>query len=150
MSDHREIGETFGSIRQQIKRALTKYQRVTQVPTHRDFSPEHLIAEEDCLVGLDFDEFCQYDPLFDVAHFVAHLRFLALTSFGSLDHLSCYEACFREAYASGSANFQQARLRLLMAVAFLKLTYLEAIVRRMKSGKSVLLKLLQTASELAS
>src|SRR5207253_1150829 len=48
-------------------------------PTHRDFSPEHLVVRGNQFTGLDFDEFCQYDPLFDVAHFVAQLGFLVST-----------------------------------------------------------------------
>src|SRR5207248_785140 len=42
-------------------------------PTHRDFSPDHLLLTGGITTGIDFDEFCQYDPLFDVAHFMAHL-----------------------------------------------------------------------------
>ncbi len=146
---HREIGEIFGGIRALIKRELAKCKKGPRVPTHRDFSPEHLVVEEDRFVGLDFDEFCQYDPLFDVAHFIAHLRFLALTSLGAVDYLDSYAARFEEAYASGSSNFSSNRMRLLTAIAFLKLAYLEAAVRRMKGGKKIVFKLLQAASQFA-
>src|SRR5439155_23834905 len=33
-------------------------------PTHRDFSAEHVVMTGDGVMGLDLDEFCQYDPLF--------------------------------------------------------------------------------------
>jgi Phosphotransferase enzyme family len=151
LNTDREIGNAFGSVRARIKKELAKCKKCPRVPTHRDFSPEHLVVEEEGrFVGLDFDEFCQYDPLFDVAHFISHLRLLALASLGSLDHFESYATHFEEAYASGSANFSQTRVRLLMAIAFLKLSYLEAIVRHMKGGKKKVLKLLQAASEFAS
>src|SRR5881628_1835001 len=63
----------------------------TPVPTHRDFSPDHIVIDGDRITVLDLDEFCQYDPLLDVAHFVTHLRFLGLVSYGNLsrfDHLA--------------------------------------------------------------
>jgi len=149
VSTHRDVGEEFGNIRKLIKKELAKCKKSPRVPTHRDFSPEHLVAEDDRFVGLDFDEFCQYDPLFDVAHFIAHLRFLALTSFGAIDHFDSQAGRIEQVYASGSPIFSQARMRLLLAIAFLKLAYLEAVVRRMKGGKKAVFKLLQAANEFA-
>lgn len=148
-STHRDLGNEFGNVRNLIKKELAKCKKGPRVPTHRDFSPEHLVVEEDRFVGLDFDEFCQYDPLFDVAHFIAHLRFLALKSFGALDHFDSQTARFEEVYASGSAVFSKPRMQLLLAVAFLKLAYLEAVVRRMKDGKKIVFKLLQAANQFA-
>src|SRR5262249_22987823 len=43
----------------------TELSGLTPRPTHRDFTPEHLIVHGDQFTGLDFDEFCQYDPRFD-------------------------------------------------------------------------------------
>lgn len=149
VSAHRDLGAEFGNIRRLIKKELTKSKKGPRVPTHRDFSPEHLVVDEDRFVGLDFDEFCQYDPLFDVAHFIAHLRFLALTSFGALDYFDSQAARFEEAYASGSPSFSQARMRLMLAIAFLKLAYLEAVVHRMKDGKNIAFQLLEAANQFA-
>lgn len=149
VSGHRDLAGEFGNIRKLIKRELAKCKKGPRVATHRDFSPEHLVVEEDRFVGLDFDEFCQYDPLFDVAHFIAHLRFLALTSFGALDHFDSQAARFEEVYASGSAVFSKPRMQLLLAIAFLKLAYLEAVVRRMKDGKEIVFKLLEAANQFA-
>ena len=149
VSAHREMGGEFGSIRKLIKKELAQCKKGPRVPTHRDFSPEHLVVEEDGFVGLDFDEFCQYDPLFDLAHFIAHLRFLALTSFGALDYFDSQATRFEEVYASGSAVFSKPRMQLLLAIAFLKLAYLEAVVHRMKDGKKIVFKLLQAASQFA-
>lgn len=149
MRRHRDTGVVFGDIRTRIKKQLAACKKGKRAPTHRDFSPEHLVVEADRLVGLDLDEFCQYDPLFDVAHFVAHLRFLALTSFGALDYFDSQAARFEEVYASGSSIFSPPRMRLLMAIAFLKLAYLEAVVHHMKGGKKIVFKLLQAANQFA-
>ena len=142
---HRGVGVVFGDICTRIRKKLAQCKKGQQAPTHRDFSPEHLVVEQDRFVGLDFDEFCQYDPLFDVAHFIAHLRFLALTAFGAIDYLDPDVTHFESAYASESASFSLVRTRLLTAVAFLKLAYLEVAVRRMKNGKRIAFKLLEEA-----
>lgn len=149
LSAHRDVGNEFGNIRQLIKKRLAKCEKGPRVSTHRDFSPEHLVVEEDRFVGLDFDEFCQYDPNFDVAHFIAHLHFLGLTSFGALDYFDSQATRFEEVYASGSAFFSRHRMRLLLAIAFLKLVYLEAVVHHMKGGKKVVFELLEAANEFA-
>lgn len=146
---HRDLAGEFGNIRKLIKKELAKCKKGPRVATHRDFSPEHLVVEEDRFVGLDFDEFCQYDPLFDVAHFIAHLRFLALTSFGAFDHFDSQAARFEEVYASGSTVFSKPRMQLLLAIAFLKLAYLETVVHRMKDGKEIVSKLLEAANQIA-
>src|SRR5437016_8409144 len=149
VSAHREMGDEFGSIRKLIKKELALCRKGPRVPTHRDFSPEHLVVEEDRFVGLDFDEFCQYDPLFDVAHFIAHLRFLALISSGAVNSLDDLAAHFEDSYASESACFSVVRLRLFTAIAYLKLAYVEAVVRGNRDGKHVVDALLEEAGRLA-
>ncbi len=148
-SAHREVGRAFGDVLDRIKHRLLKLEPVACAPTHRDFSPEHLIVEGGRFTGLDFDEFCQYDPLFDVAHFVAHLRFLALTSSGTVNSLDDFAARFEDSYASESANFSAARLRLLTAIAYLKLAYVAAVVRGSVDGKQVVDTLLEEARRFA-
>jgi len=149
ISAHRQVGRAFGEVLDRIKRRLSKLEPRTWSPTHRDFSPEHLIVEDQRFTGLDFDEFCQYDPLFDVAHFVAHLRFLALISSGAVNSLDDLAAHFEDSYASESASFSVARLRLFAAIAYLKLAYVEAVVRRNRDGKQVVDTLLEEAGRFA-
>ncbi len=149
ISAHREVGRAFGEVLDRIKRGLAKLEPLTWAPTHRDFSPEHLIVEGRRFTGLDFDEFCQYDPLFDVAHFVAHLRFLALISSGAVNSLDDLAAHFEDSYASESACFSVVRLRLFTAIAYLKLAYVEAVVRGNRDGKHVVDALLEEAGRLA-
>jgi phosphotransferase family enzyme len=117
-------------------------------PTHRDFSPEHLVATGAQLVGLDFDEFCQYDPLFDVAHFMAHLRFLGLTHFGALNHLDGLADRFRAAYEAGGGDGSQERLSFYEAIAYFKLGRLVALVRPSQDWKRILPALLSEARRL--
>ncbi|HEX2710753.1 MAG TPA: phosphotransferase, partial [Candidatus Acidoferrales bacterium] len=93
----------------------------TPGPIHRDFSPEHLVVHGDQFTGLDFDEFCQYDPLFDVAQFSAHLAFPGLTHFGTLDHFDTLAERFLAAYQACGGDYSQARLGLYKAIAYFKL-----------------------------
>jgi hypothetical protein len=148
-SVHRETGRAFGDVLDHIKHRFLRLEPLTWAPTHRDFSPEHLIVEGRRFTGLDFDEFCQYDPLFDVAHFVAHLRFLALISSGAISSLDALAARFEDSYASESACFSVSRLRLFAAIAYLKLAYVEAVVRRNRDGKHVVDALLEEAGRFA-
>jgi hypothetical protein len=98
-------------------------------PTHRDFSPEHLVVAGPSLVALDFDEFCQYDPLFDVAHFTAHLRFFGLTRFGALTYFDWLADRFLASYEANGGESSEERLRLYEAIAYLKLGRFVALVR---------------------
>ncbi len=148
-SANREVGRAFGDVLDRIKHRLLKLEPLAWAPTHRDFSPEHLIVEGQRFTGLDFDEFCQYDPLFDVAHFVAHLRFLALISSGTINSLDTLAARFEDSYASESRSFSAARLRLYAAIAYLKLAYVEAMVRGNKDGKQVVHTLIEEARRFA-
>ena len=142
---HREIGEIFGGIRTLIKRELAKCKKGPRVPTHRDFSPEHLVVEEDRFVGLDFDEFCQYDPLFDVAHFIAHLRFLSLTQFGSIGQFDWLCDRFLAGYQSGCEEFSSERLELYLAISYFKLGRFVALVQRPEGWDTALAELLREA-----
>jgi len=114
-------------------------------PTHRDFSPEHLVVQTDRFTCLDFDEFCQYDPLFDVAHFTAHLRFLGLTHFGALNHFDWLSGRFLAAYEAGSHDYSEERLNLYLAIAYFKLGRFVALVQRPKEWLQMLPELLSEA-----
>jgi len=102
----------------------------TPGPTHRDFSPEHLVVHGDQFAGLDFDEFCQYDPLFDVAHFAAHLRFLGLSHFGSLRRFDSLADRFQASYKAGTQQYSTERVSLYEAISYFKLARTVALVHR--------------------
>jgi Ser/Thr protein kinase RdoA (MazF antagonist) len=114
-------------------------------PTHRDFTPEHLVVQDDQFTCLDFDEFCQYDPLFDVAHFTAHLRFLGLTRFGALNRFDSLADRFQGAYASATRNYSEKRLNLFKAISYLKLGRFVALVQRPEGWQQMLPELLDEA-----
>jgi len=97
-------------------------------PTHRDFSPDHLVFDGGQVTALDFDEFCQYDPMFDVAHFMAHLRLLGLRYFGAMSRFEDLAERFRAAYQAGARGYSAARLHLYQAVGYFKLAHILAIV----------------------
>jgi len=117
-------------------------------PTHRDFSPEHLVVRGNQFTGLDFDEFCQYDPLFDVAHFVAHLRFLGLTEAGALRRFEGLAQRFLARYEAGGGECSEERLRLYTAIAYFKLGRFVALVQRPQAWRRILPELLNEARRL--
>jgi Ser/Thr protein kinase RdoA (MazF antagonist) len=99
-------------------------------PTHRDFSPDNVVVDGSQLSALDFDEFCQYDPLFDVAHFVAHLRLLGLTSSGPVQRFDALATRFQMAYEEQAKEYSAARVRLYEAITYLKLAHIIACIWR--------------------
>lgn len=120
----------------------------TPGPVHRDFSPEHLVVQGDQFTGLDFDEFCQYDPLFDVAHFTAHLRLLGLTHFGTLSHFDWLADRFLAAYEAGGGEPLGERVSFYEGIAYFKLCRFVALVRQPQAWKQILPELLSEARRL--
>jgi Phosphotransferase enzyme family len=116
-------------------------------PTHRDFSPDHLIVDGNRFIGLDFDEFCQYDPLFDVAHFIAHIGYLGLLHSGSLHQFDSLTARFCTAYKSCTPNRSVARLGLNLALAYLKLAQIVGLVTRPDNREEMMHVLLAEAQQ---
>jgi hypothetical protein len=117
----------------------------TPGPTHRDFSPEHLVSTGVQLVGLDLDEFCQYDPLYDVAHFTAQLRFISLIRYGALHYFDRLADRFVACYRAGAGEDSEERRRLYEAIACVKLGRFVALVRPLPNWRRVLPALLGEA-----
>jgi hypothetical protein len=122
----------------------------TPGPTHRDFSPDHVVSSGGKVTALDFDEFCQYDPLFDVAHFVAHLRLLGLRHFGAMTRLNDLAQHFQTAYRAGAREYSEARLHLYEGVAYFKLAHIIAVLRRPPGWKETADALLSEAQRMLS
>ena len=112
------------------------------------YSPEHLIVHGDQFTGLDFDEFCQYDPRFDVAHFCAHLRVLGLTRFGTLNHFDSLADRFLASYEAGGGDCSGDGLTLYEAIAYFKLGRFVAVVERAPGWRRILPELLNEARRL--
>ncbi len=117
----------------------------TPGPTHRDFSHDHLIFNGRQVTVLDFDEYCQYDRMIDVAHFMAHLRLLGLRHFGVLTRFEGLAERFQEAYRAGAQEYSVARVRLYEAVTYFKLAYIVAVVQRPPGWKETVDALLHEA-----
>ena len=135
----------FGDVLARVERRGLALAGWTPVPTHRDFSPDHIVIDGDQITVLDLDEFCQYDPLFDVAHFVTHLRFLGLVSYGNLSRFDHLAARFLRSYQEGALDYCAERVRLYQAVAYLKLVHIVAIVQRLEARQTVVASLLREA-----
>lgn len=70
------------------------------VPVHKDFQYQHVLFEKGRVVVIDLDEMRAGDAAFDVAHFAANLRLLALREEMSGDDAAGLESAFVGAYAS--------------------------------------------------
>lgn len=126
-----DAAQCFSDILVRIERQAGDMQEWKPGPTHRDFSPDHLLVDGNQITGLDFDEFCQYDSLFDVAHFIAHLGYLGLRHFGSLRAFDALAEHFFAAYQSCAYNNHPLPpVELYLALAYLKLAQVTALVTR--------------------
>jgi hypothetical protein len=117
-------------------------------PTHRDFSPDNVVLDGSQLSALDFDEFCQYDPLFDVAHFVAHLRLLGLTSSGRVQRFDALATRFQMAYEAQAKEYSAARVQLYEAITYLKLAHIIACIWRPRGWQQSVATLLGEAQKI--
>ncbi len=138
-----EAARRFGDILARIEsRSSDLTEPRTSGPTHRDFSPDHLLVDGAHFTGLDFDEFCQYDSLFDVAHFMAHLRFLSLLHFGMLTHFDRLAEVFLAAYLAGARDYSAEQMNLYQTIAYFKLAHIAAVVRRPPAWQDIVAALL--------
>ena len=145
-----EIDRRISSLLRRIEERGSSLSGWTPGPTHGDFSPDHLLFGEGRATGLDFDEFRQYDPMFDVAHFMAHLRFLGLRYFGDHTRFDDLARIFQAAYRAGARDYSEERVRFYRAVAYFKLAYIAAVVVRPSGWKgAVEMFLLEAERELA-
>lgn len=124
-----DLAIVFGEIVSTLRKHFTFFP-TTASPVHRDFSPDHLVFDGRDVTGLDFDEYCQYDRLFDVAHFIVHLRWLGLSRFDTLDRFDAMAERFELAYRALGHDYSVSRVRLFQVVAYLKLVRIVAVVTR--------------------
>ncbi len=127
----RNAALSFGAVLARTEGRLNNItEQLLPGPTHHDFSPDHLLVDENRFTGLDFDEFRRYDPLFDVAHFMAHVGYLGLLHSGSLHRFNALAERFLAAYQRCAPNQSLGRLELYLALAYLKLAQIVALVTR--------------------
>jgi len=125
-----DAARSFEGILARIERQIEKIEERRLGPTHRDFSPDHLLVDGVHFTGLDFDEFCQYDPVFDVAHFIAHVGYLGLLHSGSLHRFDPLAKRFSATYQSCAGIQSLAQLEPYLGLAYLKLAQIVALVTR--------------------
>ncbi len=125
-----EVARSFEGILARIRRQIEKIEERRLGPTHRDFSPDHLLVDGAHFTGLDFDEFCQYDPIFDVGHFIAHVGYLGLLHSGSLHRFDPLAERFSATYQSRAGIQSLAQLEPYLGLAYLKLAQIVALVTR--------------------
>jgi aminoglycoside phosphotransferase (APT) family kinase protein len=85
--------ERLGSLADQVHLS-------TSHPIHKDFQYQHVLIDGGRVVVIDLDELRAGDPAFDVAHFGANLRLLAIREGMSGKDLARLESAFLDAYRS--------------------------------------------------
>src|SRR5207247_7969386 len=140
-----ENAHLFGDLLARVESRGLSLAGWTPRPTHRDFSPDHLVVRGNRVTVLDLDEFCQYDPLFDVAHFVTHLRLLGLSRYGDPSRFDHLAGRFLRSYQEGAPDYCAARVRLYQAVGCLRLAYIVAVVQWPEGWQPMAASLLQEA-----
>ena len=116
-----EVAETKNLITGKVKRDLSGGEM--KVPLRNgNRLPDHVLINDGVTTGIDFDEFCQYDPLFDVAHFMAHLR--------SLANCDALANRFLSAYRATAPDYSEGRIALHSAVSYFKLAHITATITR--------------------
>jgi hypothetical protein len=68
-----------------------------EAPIHKDFHYKHVLVDRGVQV-IDFDEVRFGDPMYDVAHFCAHLRLLACRNPDQAARIAAAEGAFLRAY----------------------------------------------------
>ena len=89
----------------------------TDVPIHKDFHYRHIVAGTP-LVVIDLDEARMGDPAFDVAHFCANQRLLALRDHDGVPDAARLRSSFLEGYAH---RLPKRTLRFFYAYTCLKI-----------------------------
>ncbi len=74
-----------------------------ETPIHKDFHYKHVLVGSGVRV-IDFDEVRHGDPMYDVAHFCAHLRLLACRSADGAAAIANDEGRFLESYVGQSGR----------------------------------------------
>jgi hypothetical protein len=93
----------------------------TSVPIHKDFQYQHTLFNGSQVTVIDLDEARAGDAAFDVAHFAANLRLLALRERTSSDEPFPLESAFLDAYGSAAGYEIDERHDFFHAYACLKM-----------------------------
>jgi streptomycin 6-kinase len=96
--------------------------RDSGLPVHYDFYHSQILVTPERTVVVDLDEAGMGTSAFDLAHFEAHLRMLALQRYGDPDRFQPAIACFREGYRIEAGSVPEPDPALI-SFAWFKLAY---------------------------
>jgi hypothetical protein len=97
---HPAVAETTTLLLERLGPLAERIHLSTTVPIHKDFQYRHVLVDNGRVVVIDLDEARAGDPAFDVAHFGANLRLLAIREGMAHDDLAGLESAFLDGYAS--------------------------------------------------
>ena len=118
---HPPLAEATAHLLERLNWLAQRIELSTTVPIHKDFQYRHIFVDHGRVVVIDLDEARTGDPAFDVAHFGANLRLLALREGMTDDQLGLLESAFLDAYASRTGYRPDLRHEFFHAYTCLKI-----------------------------
>lgn len=118
---HPSVAQKSAHLLQRLGSLAERVQVSTTVPIHKDFHYRHVLVERGRVVVIDLDEARAGDPAFDVAHFGANLRLLAIREGTAYDDLAGLESAFLDVYRSDTVYELDIRHEFFHAYSCLKI-----------------------------
>lgn len=103
---HPAEGQRAARLAADLEATASRLPATGETVIHKDFHYKHVLigdAERQVRV-IDFDEVRLGDPMYDVAHFSAHLRLLACRNAGEAANIAALEGVFLDAYTRHSGR----------------------------------------------
>jgi aminoglycoside phosphotransferase (APT) family kinase protein len=118
---HPEAERTSARLVERLLRLADGLEPSAPVCIHKDFHYQHLLVANGSVVVIDLDEMRLGDPAFDVAHFIAYLRLLALRETGTCAGLSQLASTFLGEYAARTGFEVNSRYDFFLGYTRLKI-----------------------------
>jgi hypothetical protein len=118
---HPSLATETALLLRRLESCAQRIQVSNTVPIHKDFQYRHVLADNGRVTVIDLDEARVGDPAFDVAHFGANLRLLAIREGMAHQERAGLESAFLEGYVSRTGYRPDLRHDFFRAYACLKI-----------------------------
>ena len=97
---------------------------VTPQGIHRDFYPDQIIVDRNCLYLLDMDLYCQGDPSLDIGNFIGHIIEQSLRTSGKISTLADREAALTKEFLRLSSTATRSAVESYTTLTLVRHIYL--------------------------
>jgi hypothetical protein len=125
------LAQTKPQWAERLERLLGASQRLgaaTPEPTpcgiHRDFYPDQMLVDGQCLYLIDFDLYCEGDPGLDIGNFLGHLTEHSLRTLGDPGGLTELERAMGERFVELAGEASRAAVRAYATLTLVRHIYL--------------------------